>query len=220
MKLVSVSVGLPREVIWKGRTVRTGILKEPLSGRVMLRRLNLDGDRQADLTVHGGPDKAVYLYPVEHYEYWRGELPAMDLPFGMFGENFTTDGLWETGVSIGDRIRVGGAEIVATQPRLPCYKGVKFQSDDMVKRFLESGRTGFYGAVLREGEVGPGDSIEVTARDERQVPVPEITRLYITKRYNRADLETVRRATEVPALPESWRNYFRTRLENAQLRLP
>jgi len=157
---------------------------------------------------------------VEHYEYWRGELPAMDLPFGMFGENFTTDGLWETGVSIGDRIRVGGAEIVATQPRLPCYKlGVKFQSDDMVKRFLESGRTGFYGAVLREGEVGPGDAIEVMARDERQVPVPEITRLYITKRYNRADLETVRRATEVPALPESWRSYFRTRLENAQLRL-
>ena len=107
------------------------------------------------------------------------------------------------------------------RPRLPCYKlGVKFQSDDMVKRFLESGRTGFYGAVLREGEVGAGDSIEVTARDERQVPVPEITRLYITKRYNRADLETVRRATEVPALPESWRSYFRTRLENAQLRLP
>jgi MOSC domain-containing protein YiiM len=220
VKLVSVNVSLPREVIWKGKTVTTGIFKEPVSGRVTLRRLNLDGDRQADLSVHGGPDKAVYFYPGEHYQYWRRELPKMDLPFGMFGENLTTDGILETGVSIGDRIRVGGAEVVATQPRLPCYKlGVKFQSDDMVKRFLESGRTGFYGLVLREGEVGAGDAIEVMARDERQIPVPEITRLYITKRYDRADLETVRRVTQVQALPESWRSYFRTRLENAQLRL-
>jgi MOSC domain-containing protein YiiM len=220
VKLVSVNVSLPREVIWKGKTVTTGIFKEPVSGRVTLRRLNLDGDRQADLSVHGGPDKAVYFYPGEHYQYWRRELPEMDLPFGMFGENLTTDGILETGVSIGDRIRVGGAEVVATQPRLPCYKlGVKFQSDDMVKRFLESGRTGFYGLVLREGEVGAGDAIEVMARDERQIPVPEITRLYITKRYDRADLETVRRVTQVQALPESWRSYFRTRLENAQLRL-
>ena len=221
MKLVSVNVSLPREVIWKGRTVTTGIFKKPVSGRVMLRRLNLDGDRQADLSVHGGPDKAVYFYPVEHYEYWRGELPEMDMPFGMFGENLTTDGILEVGVSIGDRIRVGAAEVVATQPRLPCYKlGVKFQSDDMVKRFLESGRSGFYGSVLREGEVEAGDAIEVMARDERQIPVPELTRLYITKRYNRADLETVRRVTQVQALPDSWRSYFRTRLENAQLRLP
>jgi MOSC domain-containing protein YiiM len=220
VKLVSVNVSLPREVIWKGKTVTTGIFKEPVSGRVTLRRLNLDGDRQADLSVHGGPDKAVYFYPGEHYQYWRRELPKMDLPFGMFGENLTTDGILETGVSIGDRIRVGGAEVVATQPRLPCYKlGVKFQSDDMVKRFLESGRTGFYGLVLREGEVGAGDAIEVMARDERQIPVPEITRLYITKRYDQADLETVRRVTQVQALPESWRSYFRTRLENAQLQL-
>lgn len=220
MKLVSVNVSLPREVIWKGKTVTTGIFKEPVSGRVTLRRLNLDGDRQADLSVHGGPDKAVYFYPAEHYQYWRRELPEMDLPFGMFGENLTTDGILETGVSIGDRIRVGGAEVMATQPRLPCYKlAVRFQSDDMVKRFLESGRTGFYGSVLREGEVGAGDAVEVMARDERQIPVPEITRLYITKRYDRADLETVRRVTQVQALPESWRSYFRTRLEKAQLRL-
>jgi MOSC domain-containing protein YiiM len=220
VKLVSVNVSLPREVIWKGKTVTTGIFKEPVSGRVTLRRLNLDGDRQADLSVHGGPDKAVYFYPAEHYEYWRGEPPEMDLPFGMFGENLTTDGILETGVSIGDRIRVGGAEVVVTQPRLPCYKlGVRFQSDDMVKRFIESGRSGFYGSVLREGEVGAGDAVEMMARDERQIPVPEITRLYITKRYDQADLETVRRVTQVQALPESWRSYFRTRLENAQLQL-
>lgn len=127
MKILSVNVGLPREIAWNGTTVRTGIFKEPVAGRVMLRRLNLDGDRQADLSVHGGEDKAVYAYPSEHYKYWRRELPGMELLFGMFGENFTTEGLIEREVNIGDRFGVGTAELVVTKPRLPCYKlGIKF----------------------------------------------------------------------------------------------
>src|SRR5262245_58207652 len=143
MRVVSVNVGLPRDVIWKGRTVTTSIFKEPVEGRVALRNLNFDGDRQADLSVHGGPMKAVYAYPVEHYDYWRGELPDMTLPFGMFGENLTIDGLVENAVNIGDRFRIGSAELMATGPRLPCYKlGIKFGRDDMVKRFAASGRTG------------------------------------------------------------------------------
>ena len=159
MKLVSVNVGLPREVPWHGRNVTTGIYKQSVAGRVALRKLNLDGDRQADLSVHGGAYKAVYCYPFEHYAYWRKELPADELPMGVFGENFTTDDLLEDSVHLGDRFSVGSAEVVVTQPRLPCYKlGVRFQSDDMVRRFLASGRTGFYLAVTREGQVDAGDA--------------------------------------------------------------
>lgn len=122
----------------------TGIYKEPVTGRVALRKLNLDGDRQADLSVHGGADKAVYCYPVAHYDSWKAELPGCDLPFGIFGENFTIDGLSEDSIHVGDRLAIGSAEVVVTQPRLPCYKlGVRFESDDMVKRFLSNRRTGF-----------------------------------------------------------------------------
>lgn len=214
MKLVSVNVGLPRDVLWHGRTVTTGIYKQSVEGRVPLRKLNLDGDRQADLTVHGGQDKAVYCYPIEHYEYWNKELPDRELPAGIFGENFTTEGLLETSVYIGDRIAVGSAEVVVTQPRLPCYKlGVRFQADDMVKRFLASGRTGFYLAVTREGEVAAGDRIETIARDPTAVPVPEITRLYVAKRYGEEEVKSARRALLVDALPESWKAYFRERLQ-------
>src|ERR1700758_1386632 len=160
MKLVSVNVGLPREVVWHGIKVTTGIFKQPVEGRIPLRRLNLDGDRQADLTVHGGEHKAVYCYPIAHYEYWKRELPDRELPLGVFGENFTADVPLEDAVHIGDRFAVGSAEVVVTQPRLPCYKlGIKFGADDMVKRFLASGRTGFYVAVTREGEVGVQDEM-------------------------------------------------------------
>ena len=217
MRVVSLNVGLPREVLWHGRTVTTGMFKQPVAGRVALRTLNLDGDRQADLSVHGGKDKAVYCYPVEHYDYWRKELPGRELPMGMFGENFTTDGLLEESVHLGDRFSVGSAEVVVTQPRLPCYKlGIRFQSDDMVRRFLASGRTGFYLAVTREGEVGTGDEIKVISRDENAVPVPEITRLYVAKRYGEDDVRSVRRALQVATLPEGWKGYFRERLEQAR----
>jgi MOSC domain-containing protein YiiM len=214
MKVVSVNVGLPREVTWRGRTTRTGIYKQPVEGRVTLRKLNLDGDGQADLAVHGGEYKAVYCYPLEHYEYWRRELPGQELPMGAFGENFTTDGLLEDSVHLGDQFAVGSAEVVVTQPRLPCFKlGIRFQSDDMVKRFFASRRTGFYVAVVREGEVGAGDEIKAIARDPNGVPVSEITRLYADKRYGDSDVTWVRRALQVEALPESWKEYLRERLE-------
>jgi MOSC domain-containing protein YiiM len=213
MKLASVNVGLPREVTWHGRIVTTGIFKKPVEGRVKLRTLNLDGDGQADLTVHGGKDKAVYCYPLAHYDYWKRELPGRELPAASFGENFTVEGLQEESVHIGDQFSIGSAEVIVTQPRLPCYKlGIRFQSDDMVRRFLVSGRTGFYFAVTRQGEVGEGDEITAIARDHEAVPVSEITRLYIAKRFGDDDLSSVRRALRVAALPGSWKEYFRERL--------
>lgn len=233
MKLVSLNLGLPRAVTWHGMNVSTGIFKQPVDGRVALRKLNLDGDRQADLSVHGGKDKAVYCYPLEHYGYWKKQLPGNELPLGAFGENFTldfgTEGfnsagndavLREQTIHIGDRFSVGSAEVVVTQPRLPCYKlGIRFQMDDMVKRFLVSGRSGFYLAVTREGEVGVGDEMRPLAQDPNAVPVSAITQLYIAKRYSSDDLQVMQRALHVAALPESWKEYFRERLEqvNAEI---
>lgn len=214
MRLLSVNVGLPRQVGWHGATVTTGIFKEPLQSSVMLRKLNLDGDRQADLSVHGGEHKAVYAYPIEHYGYWRRELPGMELPFGMFGENFTIEGLMERDVNIGDRFQVGAAELASTQPRLPCHKlGIKFGRDDMVKRFLASGRTGLYFSVAREGQVTPGDEIRLIEKGASQLTIPDITRLYVSKNYSPADLKLLRHASQAEALPESWRRYFAERLE-------
>ena len=211
MRLVSVNIGHPREVIYKGKTVTTGIFKEPVEGRIRLRTLNLDGDRQADLSVHGGPSKAAYAYPIEHYAYWREQLPGVDLPWGMFGENFTTEGLREDSVNIGDRFRIGSAEVMVTEPRLPCYKlAAKFGRDDIIKRFLHSGRTGFYFAVMQEGEVGTGDGIELVSRDEHNITVADITRLYVREK---DDVGTLRRAVQVTALPQSWRVYFGKRIE-------
>jgi MOSC domain-containing protein YiiM len=213
VKLVSVNTGLPRDVTWHGRTVTTGIFKEPVEGRVRLRKLNLDGDRQADLTVHGGEHKAVYCYPLAHYEYWRRELPGRELTVGIFGENFTAEALFEHEVHLGDRFSVGSAEVIVTQPRLPCYKlGLRFESDDMVKRFLASGRTGYYCAVFHEGEVGAGDEMTRIAQDPNSMAVSEITRLYVAKRFDPDDVTSVQRALRVAALPESWKAYFRRRL--------
>ena len=213
MKIISLHVGRPRLVVWNGQSVSTGIYKSPVEGRVMLRTLNLDGDRQADLTVHGGPDKAVYSYPSEHYGYWRDELPGTELPWGMFGENFTTEGLNESTVNVGDRFRIGEAEVTVTQPRMPCYKlGIKFGRADILKRFLASGRTGFYFSVRREGEVGAGDELELIRRDEHNVTVDDVTRLYVRDKH---DVETMRRAVAVEALPESWRDHFLQQLAKA-----
>jgi MOSC domain-containing protein YiiM len=210
MILRSVNVGLPREVDWRGRQVRSSIWKNSVAGRVRVERLNLEGDRQSDLSAHGGRDKAVYAYPSEHYDFWRGELPGLDLPWGAFGENFTTEGLREEEVKIGDRLRVGTAEFVVTQPRMPCYKlGVRFGRDDMVKRFLSSGRTGFYLAVLKEGWVGSGDGLEFLARDDHNVTVADIVALYTHDAENQSLL---RRAAELPALAQGWRDYFQERL--------
>ena len=213
VKLISVNVGLPREVIWHGRAVQISIWKKPVQGRVRVATLNLDGDRQSDLSVHGGVDKAIYVYPSEHYPFWQGELPDAEVFAGAFGENFTSEGLLEDEVEIGDRLRVGTAEFIVTQPRMPCFKlGIRFERSDLVKRFLQSKRTGFYLAVQREGDVTAGDSIEFIDRSESGVTILDITNLYALDSQSQ---ELLRRATELPALPESWKDYFRKRLWNA-----
>jgi MOSC domain-containing protein YiiM len=213
MRIESVNVGMPREVLWHGRTVTTGIFKAPVDARVAVQQLNLDGDGQADLTVHGGKDKAIYCYSSDHYRYWKAELPGRELSAGAFGENLTIDGPGEEAIFLGDRYRLGTAETVVTQPRLPCYKlGLKFGDDGIVKRFLASGRTGFYLAVTREGSVSAGDQMELIAREADAVPVSELPRLYKEKRYSPGDLKQVQRLLEVKALPDSWKRYFRERL--------
>jgi MOSC domain-containing protein YiiM len=205
-------VGLPREIEWKAKVVRTSIFKVPVQGRVRVGKLNLEGDQQSDLSVHGGIDKAVYAYPSEHYSFWRQELPGMDLAWGVFGENFTTEGLLEETLHIGDRLRIGSAEFVVSQPRMPCFKlGIRFGRADIIKRFLQSGRTGFYFSVFTEGEVTAGDSIELLARDENGITVADVVHLYRTDATNQ---ELLRRVSEVPSLPKSWRDYFRKRLWN------
>jgi MOSC domain-containing protein YiiM len=210
MRLLSINVGLPRDVDWRGKTVRTSIFKSPVLGRVRVTRLNVEGDQQSDLSVHGGTEKAVYAYPSEHYAFWREELPGIDLPWGAFGENFTTEGLLEGSVRIGDRLRVRSAEFVVTQPRMPCFKlGIRFGRPDMVKRFQRSGRSGFYLAVLQEGEVTAGESFELIAGDAPSVTVADVVNLYTA---DAANQDLLRRVSEVPALPEGWREYFRKRL--------
>ncbi len=216
MKLMSVNVGLPREITVGDQTVRTSIWKYPVERKVHVSILNLDGDQQSDLSVHGGVDKAVYVYPSEHYSYWRAELPDAELPWGAFGENFTTEGILEDQTRIGDHIRVGSAEFVVTQPRMPCFKlGIRFRRRDMVKRFLQSKRSGFYLAVVREGEVEKNDPIEFTERQETGVTITEIVSLYSTDAHNQ---ELLRRAIAVAALPQSWKSYFRKHLSEAGAR--
>ncbi len=211
MKLISVCVGLPREVTWKGKPVTTGIFKQPIDHRVMMRSLNLDGDRQADLTVHGGVEKAIYAYPMEHYAYWRQELPNETLPWGAFGENLTIEGLSETTVNIGDRFRIGTAEVMVTQPRFPCFKlNLKFERDDMVKRFLDSRLSGIYFSVVQEGEVGTGDAIELVRRDENNITVADIVQIYV----HEANDDLIRRAIQVPALAADLKTYFQKQIEH------
>jgi len=204
LKIISLNVGRPREAVWMGKTVITGIFKEPVDGPRMLRTMNIEGDAQADLSVHGGRHKAAYAYPSEHYDWWRAELPGVALPRGMFGENFTTEGMTEETVCAGDRFRIGGATVIVTQPRMPCYKlGLKFARNDMAARFLRSGRTGFYMAVEEEGPVAPGDTVELLAADEARVTIADLVRLY---RGEETDDGLLRRALGVAAIPERWKN--------------
>ena len=206
-KLISLQVGVPRTVTRDGQEVTTGIYKAPIASRIQLHWLNLEGDRQADLTNHGGQDKAVYAYPSEHYPYWKKELAGLNLTWGAFGENFTTAGLLEDAVCIGDRFTIGAAEVVVTQPRIPCYKlSMKFNREDMAERFLASRRTGFYLRVLREGEVGPGDEIVRIHQDENQISIADTLRIYL---HEPGSKELARRAIQLEYLPESWREHFR-----------
>ena len=213
IRLVSVNAGLPREVRWNGKSITTSIWKSQVGGPVRVGSLNIAGDRQSDLAVHGGADKAVYVYPSEHYDFWRRELPGVELPWGAFGENLTTAGLSEE-FRIGDRLRIGSAEFAVTQPRLPCYKlGIRFGRADMVKRFMKSMRTGFYLRVTREGEIEAGDRIELVARAEDSLTVADIVRLHTSDDENR---ERLIRAAHLEGLPESWREHFRKRLSGAR----
>ncbi|MEP7211995.1 MAG: MOSC domain-containing protein [Acidobacteriota bacterium] len=212
MKVITVSVGKPQIVQPQPETyVSTAIYKTPVAGRVRVGQLNLEGDAQADLTVHGGWSKAVYVYPGEHYEFWRNEYPEMLLGDSQFGENLTTEGLLETEVFIGDRLRIGSAEFVVTEPRMPCYKlGIKFGRSDILRRFLQSRRSGFYLAVLKTGELEAGDPIEILYRDENRVSVTDIVRLYVE---DKDDVETMRRAVKVESLPDGWKDAFQHRID-------
>ena len=211
MKLVSLNVARPRLVVYNGKTINTGIFKRPVSGPVQLRTLNLDGDQQADLSVHGGPYKAVYGYPSEHYSFWRKELPGVDLPWGMFGENFTTSGLAEDELHVGDRFQIGSAIVMVRQPRTPCYKlAAKFQRDDMLERFLLSGRSGFYFSVEQEGSVAAEDDFQLLKRNQDGITISEMNRLFVREKYNQ---ELLRKAIHTAALPDDWREYFAERLE-------
>ena len=213
MKLVSLNVARPQLVVYNGRTINTGIFKQSVSGPVQLRTLNLDGDRQADLSVHGGPYKAVYGYPVEHYPFWLQELPGTDLPWGMFGENFTTSGLAEDALHVGDRFRIGSSIVMVRQPRTPCYKlAAKFQRDDILERFLLSGRSGFYFSVEQEGSVAAEDDFQLLTRNQDGITIAEMNRLFVREKYNQ---DLLRKAIHTAALPENWREYFAERLQQA-----
>jgi MOSC domain-containing protein YiiM len=206
MKIISINLGLPRKIFHEGRMISTAIIKTPVTGRLRLNALNVEGDQQADLTVHGGASKAIYAYPAGHYEFWRRELPEVEFPWGSFGQNLTIEGLLEKELNIGDHLCIGSAELVVTEPRLPCYKlNAKFMREDMVKRFLRSRRTGFYFSVAREGDIGAGGPFHFLSREENRVSVADITRLYA---FDRNDLAGMRRAAATKALPESWRSYF------------
>ncbi|MBV9230551.1 MAG: MOSC domain-containing protein [Chloroflexi bacterium] len=209
MKVISVNVGKPQEIAWEGKTVTTAIFKQPITGPIALHWHNLDGDGQADLKVHGGKDKAIYAFPSEHYRFWRSEFPEMDLPWSMFGENLTTEGLLEDEIMIGDQFRIGTAKVIVRQPRLPCYKlGIKFGREDIVKRFLESGNTGIYFAVLEEGEVAAGAPIIPLERAENSMKLTEITRLFRDK----SNVQALQRAAELPYLADALRKHFRKKL--------
>jgi MOSC domain-containing protein YiiM len=211
VKLVSLNVARPRLAVYKGQSINTGIFKQPVSGPVQLRTLNLDGDRQADLSVHGGPHKAVYGYPSEHYSFWRDELPGVDLPWGMFGENFTTSGLAEEELHVGDRFQIGSSILMVRQPRVPCYKlAAKFRRDDMLERFLLSGRSGFYFSVEQEGSVAAEDDFQLLKRNQDGIIISEMNRLFVRDKYNQ---ELLRKAIHTAALPDDWREYFAERLE-------
>jgi MOSC domain-containing protein YiiM len=206
VKIVSLNVGKPRTVPYGDREVTTSIFKSPVQGPLLLRRLNLDGDAQADLQVHGGRNKALYAYPSEHYQFWRKEFPEQELPWAMFGENLTTEGLTEDNACIGDHFRIGEAIVRVTQPRMPCYKlGIRFGRPDMVKRFLASRRSGIYFAVVEEGMVNTGDTIERIQENGNCLGIADVNRAYVDTKNN---LPLLRRIVELDILPRGLHDEF------------
>ena len=215
MKLLKVSVGLPQVIQTPSEGfVTTAIFKTPVQGRVKVNDLNLAGDAQADLRVHGGWSKAVYAYPSEHYDFWRAEYPDKEIEDAQFGENLATTGMLENELFIGDRLRIGTAEFIVTEPRMPCYKlGIRFGRKDILRRFLQSRRSGFYLAVTNTGELEAGDEIEMLSKDDNGVTVTDIVRLWVE---DKDDVETMTRALNVESLPESWKEPFRERIAESQ----
>ncbi len=212
MKVISLNVSLPKSVEYRGNKVLTGIYNEPVEGRLQVKTLNIEGDEQADLTVHGGPDKAVYAYPAEHYPYWRELYPNLIIDWGMFGENFTTEGLLEDQANIGDEYQIGSAKFIVTQPRMPCYKlGIKFESPDVIKKLFASAKCGIYFKVLEEGEVGAGDEIKLVKRDQNNVTIQDIMKTYGNEHNNKELLE---RAVKIDALPLGWKSHYQQVLES------
>lgn len=214
MKVLSVNVGLPTIVEYRGNKVSTGIFKEQVGGTVKVGMLNLDGDAQADLTVHGGPDKAVYSYPDEHYPYWRNQYPDLRMDFGMFGENLTTEGMLEEEVNIGDEFVIGSSRVSVTQPRMPCFKlGIKFGSEDIIRRFFLSTKSGIYFRVLEEGEVKAGDEIKRVREDENKVTIHDVLKIYGDEHNHKEVLE---RALKISSLPISWKEHYRQVLRSLE----
>ena len=213
-RLLSLNVGLPRDVSWQGRTVHTGIWKEPVQGRRMVRRLNIDGDGQGDLAGHGGEHRAVFVYQIESYRYWQNQLGRTDFTHGEFGENFTVEGLPDDEVCIGDRYRVGSALFEVTQPRVTCYRvGIRMNEPQMAALLVSHGRPGFYFRVLEEGEVGAGDEIVRVMQGPEGMTVAEVDALLYKPGHPADRLE---RALRIPALSTGWRDSFRALLEQAR----
>ena len=206
MRLHAVSVGMPRIVAWKDWSITTGIFKHPVAGDVHVRRYNLAGDGQADRTVHGGADKAVYAYPLEHYTAWRTAMPDAEFTPSAFGENLTTEGLLEHEVEIGDRFRIGTAEFEAAQPRMPCYKlGIRFGRDDVVRRFVEMRAPGMYFRVSREGVLRAGCEITLLERSGSGLSILDVFDLLLSRPIPPDQRERVLRAK---ALPVSLREHL------------
>lgn len=210
MQIISVNVGLPRTVQYQGKEISTGIFKSPVTEPTMVRQTNLDGDRQADLRVHGGPEKAVYAYPHQHYMGWKTDFPQFNFPLGAFGENLTVEGLDEQDVRIGDRFQAGECKLQVTQPRMPCFKlGVRFSDPKMVKNFLQRRQPGVYFSVVKEGLVKAGDKFTLLEKSDSQLTVTDIVRLYA---FDKTDQEGLQLAVNDPYLPQSWREYFAGKL--------
>ena len=213
MKILSINVGLPREVEWKGKTVLTGIFKTSVKGPLKVEQYNISGDRQADLKNHGGENKAVYLYPFEHYAYWKERLSVEDLPYGAFGENLTTSGILETELNIGDHLKAGTCELAVVQPRIPCYKlGIRFNDTTMTAKFYESRRFGIYLKIIKEGKIAPGDVIEIISRDANGITVADVINAYVDRKVNE---DFLFRVSRLNTLPERWKDDFRKFYESS-----
>lgn len=211
MRIVSVNVGLPRTVLYQGKEVSTGIFKSPVPKPIMVHQTNLDGDRQADLRVHGGREKAVYAYPHQHYIGWKTDFPQFNFPVGVFGENLTVEGLDEREIRIGDRFQAGECELQVTQPRLPCFKlGIRFGDPKMVQHFLQRKQPGVYFSVVKEGLVKASDKFTLLDKSDSQLTVTDIVRLYA---FDKTDQKGLQLAANDPYLPQSWREYFTKKLQ-------